>query len=247
VEGELGGDVEGVHGEELGDDARAEVLARQRELVAYLQQLHERRDKWADACVRVATFGIKATSCAEGFHARFKRFYLRTSTGDLLKVVEAVEEAALDEGRKVDRCIDQNLNRRNPYLAENPVFLQHDGTHLLDRVSPNAIRMVVSELAKARRARRTDGTFASTLPACTGFTRAVMGVPCSHELYSSLANPGYRLQVGDFHRHWIVDRLREGLTKPAAAPADPVVGQRTRLLASWTRRCEAKQTQYRAQ
>jgi MULE transposase domain len=204
------------------------VLVEQRKLVAYLRrEWYPRRSQWADAFVRFPTFGLLASSPVEGMHARLKK-YVETSSLDLMGVVDRIWAAHLNEREDLRHRVGLAITKRRLDLESIKVFQRTPDfrpnrmhPHLLDHISPGALELVAAEIGKARKAQE-EGSLVPDV--CTGYTRSVLGIPCSHELLQRGVDEP--LQPAMFHAHWHIAQLRENINQdqPSVEPVMPQAG-----------------------
>jgi hypothetical protein len=151
---------------------------------------------------RILRFGITTTSRVEGSHRALKG-YLQVSTGDLHAVVERMGLLVANQAVEARAAKAQALTRLG---ADLRIALFVD---LLGVASPVGLRQILQQRRKL-----TGDPLAVPEP-CTGAFRAVMGLPCAHELVDRVRS-GDSLQPRDLHPYWLLNRSR-GL----AATIDP--------------------------
>ncbi|KAL4561205.1 hypothetical protein LXL04_033368 [Taraxacum kok-saghyz] len=137
---------------------------------------------------RYLHFGNRASSRAEGAHAKLK-LYLQVSTGGFQGVTE-----------KFCLAIEHEFNEMKVKLSYEKIHVPHmcDSSvfrDLLYHVSHFALKKIHMQYEKIKN---------GTMNPCTGHFMATMGLPCAHRIKDL---QGMKLSLDLIHPHWRVDKL----------------------------------------
>lgn len=136
---------------------------------------------------KVRHFETTVTSRSEGGHAVFKK-WLGTSTGDLKKVVDAINLLLINQAHNHALAV-ANAKVRFPKELRLPIF-----QHLAAHVSSYALKKIAEQYHML-----IDRP--TVLLACTHVFTTTTGLPCSHKIQSRLYSDG-ALMLEDVHVHW---------------------------------------------
>lgn len=129
------------------------------------------------------------SSRVEGAHSCLKS-YIGNSLADLLVVKEQMSLVISNQLEEFKLAVS-NQQIKVPTRMDQNFF-----HHVARKVSIYALNLVMKNYCEARTADEQD-----PLPTCYGRTRAVLGLPCAHEIKRMLEDTRL-LQLGDFHTHW---------------------------------------------
>ena len=172
-------------------------------LCKYLQKnQYPVRHQWARAWTsQHRHYNTTSTSPLEGMHKVLKD-YLMTSRGDLLRVVERIENMVLNQYNKYRDQIASARNRiKYEHRFEKMPFLPID---IHRTITPPAIEHVRKQDELRQKYRRERRFYP-----CTGSFERINGLPCYHTI-QSVENAGSSLRMAHLDDdHWRYQR-REG-------------------------------------
>lgn len=168
----------------------------QRGLCEYLSNnKYDTRSQWAKAWTsQHRHYDTVTTSPLEGMHKVLKD-YLMTSRGDLLRVVDRIEQMVQNQYSKYSKDIaTSKLCIKFQHKPESMPFLP-PGIH--DIITPPAIELVRQQELLRQKYQKEGRT-----TTCTGLFAKTNGLPCHHTL-QYLEDTGSKLQMHHFDDdHW---------------------------------------------
>ena len=183
-----------------GKDYEAEVI--------YLKDtwLRRHRHRFCKAWTNLVThFNTTTTSRVEGGH-RVLKSVLKTSTGDLLTVVDGIE---LILNRQYTAWTHKLAQEKMKVAYRLPRDLMRD---LIGRVSPYALSKVYDQYTKVKRADKDPEEH--ELKECGRLFMTTMGLPCAHVIKANMEAEEQKLLLEDVHPHWRFKKSETSLLTP---------------------------------
>jgi MULE transposase domain len=216
----------------------------QPQLLTYLnQQWWSCKGQWVAAWTKqFVHLGSRASSRAEGAHARLKAF-LKVSTGDLLGCVDKFRDAMAAEERVRSTAMADARDRRLAAVRGERML-----DHVCARVTPFALQRTLNQLVLAWQSTAPNP---KPLGPCHGRERS-RGMPCAHQLVSLIRHQ-QKVPLSYYHRQWWFAASGEQVGPPARPyenvqdPAyNPQTGRKPRAVAASSTRRDPLPWEWRA-
>ena len=138
---------------------------------------------------------------------------LKTSTGDLLTVVDGIERIL---NRQYEAYTHQLAQDKIKVAFKLPRDLMRD---LIGRVSPYALSKIYDQYQLMKAAEKDP--IESALKACDKSFANTMGLSCSHMIVDALNTPEKKLLLDDVHPHWRFKKPKSSLISTRDFVSDP--------------------------
>ena len=192
------------------------------EEINYLKNtwLKRHRHRFCHAWTNEVThFDTLTTSRVEGGH-RVLKAELKVSTGDLLNVVDAIEEVLSRQYHDYITSLGEQ-KQKTPYKV--PRELMRD---LISEVTPYALSKVYTQYQLVKAAERDP--VQNELKACNKVFSTTMGLPCCHMIRAAMDTEEKKILLDDIHPHWRFNKPDSSLltaTSDFSSDPAPVFGQ----------------------
>jgi hypothetical protein len=176
-------------------------------LITYLQNTWlNRKGEFCTAWISfIRYFGITTTSAIEGLHSTIKR-WLSTSQSDLDQLIEIIERAVVEQVKNIQAILSQIAVLIPNYIKPAIIKIFPAGSYQV--IARTALELIAGQYCKA--IARELGRLRE-LPPCSGAFRRIQGLPCAHQIRTSIARDrDWQIQESDIHAHWYLQRKYVG-------------------------------------